>query len=130
MEYVVVVLGALFVMFGGIGIVLIMFSSSLSSSNDTGRNTYDLKDYNAKIEFGMCASAGMTSDPEGWLKIRAKSYKRLYAPDPKETVHVLSPEELESIRVTSDKAHVDIPDQYDLDGDLPSVDKPLFKPKD
>lgn len=130
MEYVVIVLGALFVMFGCIGIVLLVFSSSLSSSNDTGKSTYDIKDYNAKIEFGMCASAGMTSDPEGWLKIRAKSYKRLYAPDPRDTVRVLSAEELESIRVKSDEVHEEIRDEYDLDGDLPPVDVPLFKPKD
>ena len=130
MKLVLIALGAVFAVCGGIGIVLLMFSSMLRSSNDTGRNTYDPKDYNTKVEFGMRAASDLWSDPDGLIKTRVARHKRLYAPDPGETVRILSPEELECIRAKSDEDHEVISDQYDLDGDLPPVDIPLFKPKD
>ena len=124
MNIVVLAVGALLAICGGVGVALMIIASTLSASNDVGGNTYDVKDYNIKMEYGGIVSADWYSDRSGFLKSASKKLKKKYEPDPKETVHIMTKEELESIKADPDM----IKEGLDFDEDLPPVDGPLFKP--
>ena len=125
----VIIFSVVFALMTGFGIVTLVLGVMLHGSNNIG------DDKSAPFHYSYAVTPRFTMSREDCTKEEceeaAKRFKvsfdeDRYAPSDNDPVKAFDPA---AVKVAPKPGPV-LDDQYDIDGDLPSVDKPLFKPKD
>lgn len=117
----------------GYGIALYIVSSILRKNNDIGGEAIDPELYTKPPKYDVDIICNDRSDCVMSTYAYRKELPQYADPDPREEVHAIRTSDSPSIVYKKKDPEADKPsilqDQYDLDGDLPPVDIPLFKPK-
>ena len=118
----------------GYGIALYIVSTILKKNNDIGGEDIDPEIYAKAPKYDTKIICYERSDCVMSTYAYRKELPQYANPDPNEEVHAINTSGAPSIvykkKDPAKNAPKILQDQYDIDGDLPEVDIPLFKPKE
>lgn len=128
------ILAAMLAPFVGFGTATFIFATLLAKSNNIGGEKSEPDYYAALYRFDTRIDHINRQDSLSCAMTYRKDLRRYAEPDPEEEVHAITRKEAANMvykkKPKTSAGPKILQDQYDFDGDLPSVDKPLFKPKD
>ena len=118
----------------GYGVALYLVSTLLKKNNDIGGEDIKPEVYAKAPKYDVKIRCSDRSDCVMSTYSSLKQLPQYADPDPNEEVHAIRTSDKPSIvykkKDPAKNAPKILQDQYDIDGDLPEVDIPLFKPKD
>ena len=107
----------------GFGLVCFIFAHLLAKSNDIGDSIGDAAFYTDGVNFDTRMDRISKAEKENFAFTYSRLLERKYIePDDAAPVHVFT----EKDKLSPSKAKSN--EQYNIDGELPPIDKPIFKP--